>query len=265
LLGGRYPASSLIRARPSGSRRSPHFASRLARLPCFRGFSPRGEEPIPASTHGLARVLPPFTPPGGFPADRFRENLLASPKIGRLDTRVALHEVSTGRSLIVAARALAHPALRLCRWASPPGSPTTAPPKLCGFDLLPLQDFHLMDPWVPPGITNFSEGLRLSAPRQTRPEHPLRPSTQVRLLTHAPSIHNPWLSFPWAARSRNELTAGRTSAGTTASERVPRVHRRQDRGADPRPRAAGAGGRRGTSEPSDGRRGVETIRARPLG
>jgi hypothetical protein len=29
----------------------------------------------------------------------------------------------------------------------------SAPPKLCGFDLLPLQDFHLMVSWVPPGIT----------------------------------------------------------------------------------------------------------------
>ena len=30
----------------------------------------------------------------------------------------------------------------------------SAPPKLCGFDLLPLQDFHLMVSWVPPGITS---------------------------------------------------------------------------------------------------------------
>src|ERR1035437_6473514 len=27
----------------------------------------------------------------------------------------------------------------LCRWTSPPGFPLSAPPKLCGFDLLPLQ------------------------------------------------------------------------------------------------------------------------------
>src|SRR6185437_5581410 len=63
-------------------------------------------------THGLAHVLPPSAPPGGAPADRFRERLLSSPKLGRLDPRVALHEVSSGRSLIVAARALAHPAKR---------------------------------------------------------------------------------------------------------------------------------------------------------
>ena len=31
----------------------------------------------------------------------------------------------------------------------------SAPPKLCGFDLLPLQDFHLMVSWVPPGITQL--------------------------------------------------------------------------------------------------------------
>jgi hypothetical protein len=30
----------------------------------------------------------------------------------------------------------------------------SAPRKLCGFDLLPLQDFHLMVSWVPPGITS---------------------------------------------------------------------------------------------------------------
>jgi hypothetical protein len=41
----------------------------------------------------------------------------------------------------------------LCRWASPTGSPSPAPPKLCGFDLLALRDFHLTDPWEPPGIT----------------------------------------------------------------------------------------------------------------
>ena len=46
----------------------------------------------------------------------------------------------------------------LCRWASPPGFPMSAPPKLCGFDLLPLQDFYLMVSWVPPGITRRIEG-----------------------------------------------------------------------------------------------------------
>src|SRR5664279_3476526 len=48
---------------------SPHFALRLARLPCFRGFSPRGEEPFPVFSHDLVRVLPSFTPPGGASAD----------------------------------------------------------------------------------------------------------------------------------------------------------------------------------------------------
>ena len=38
---------------------------RLARLPCFRGVSPRGEELFPVSTHGLVHVPPPSTPPNG--------------------------------------------------------------------------------------------------------------------------------------------------------------------------------------------------------
>jgi hypothetical protein len=32
----------------------------------------------------------------------------------------------------------------LCRWASPPGFPMSVPPKLCGFDLLPLRNSHPM-------------------------------------------------------------------------------------------------------------------------
>jgi hypothetical protein len=89
---------------------SPRFAFQLARLPCFRGFSPRDEEPFPVSTHGLARVPPPSTPPDGAHADRVRGHLLPSPKLRRLGVRIALLEASTGRSLVVAARVLAHPA-----------------------------------------------------------------------------------------------------------------------------------------------------------
>jgi len=65
---------------------SPHFAFRLARLPCFRGFSPRGEEPFPVFSHDLERVLPSFTPPGGASTDRVWSHLLPSPLLGQLGT-----------------------------------------------------------------------------------------------------------------------------------------------------------------------------------
>ena len=48
-LRGRYPASTLLRAHPPGSRLHRALPPRLARLPCFRGLSPRGEEPFPVS------------------------------------------------------------------------------------------------------------------------------------------------------------------------------------------------------------------------
>lgn len=41
------------------------FPSRLAQLPCFRGFSPRDEEPFPVSTRVLVHVPPSSTPPNG--------------------------------------------------------------------------------------------------------------------------------------------------------------------------------------------------------
>src|ERR1017187_4491928 len=66
---------------------SPRFAFRLARLPCFRGLSPRGEEPFPVFSHDLERVLPSFTPPGGASADRVWSHLLPSPLLGQLGTR----------------------------------------------------------------------------------------------------------------------------------------------------------------------------------
>jgi len=66
---------------------SPRFALGLARLPCFRGFSPRGEEPFPVFSHDLGRVLPSFTPPGGASADRIRSRLLPSPLPSRLGVR----------------------------------------------------------------------------------------------------------------------------------------------------------------------------------
>jgi hypothetical protein len=42
----------------------------------------------------------------------------------------------------------------------------SAPPKLCGFDLLPPRDFHLMVSWVPPGITSrFTAAGKEPAPQ----------------------------------------------------------------------------------------------------
>ena len=54
------------------------------------------------------------------------------------------HEAFSGRSLVVAARALAHPAnTGLCRWASPQGSPLSVPPKLCGSTFFRFGTFTL--------------------------------------------------------------------------------------------------------------------------
>jgi hypothetical protein len=76
------PTDPSVRLSPS-----PHFAFRLARLPCFRGLSPRGEEPFPVFSHDLERVLPSFTPPGGNFVDRIRSRLLPSPLTSRLGAR----------------------------------------------------------------------------------------------------------------------------------------------------------------------------------
>jgi hypothetical protein len=53
----RFLATTGPSARLSPSLR---YAVRLAQLPCFRGFSPRGEEPFPVSIHGLVHVLSPL-------------------------------------------------------------------------------------------------------------------------------------------------------------------------------------------------------------
>ena len=76
------PTDPSVRLSPS-----PHFAFRLARLPCFRGFSPRGEEPFPVFSHDLVHVLPSFTPPDGDSADRIRNRLLPSPMTSQLGVR----------------------------------------------------------------------------------------------------------------------------------------------------------------------------------
>src|SRR5262249_7934060 len=95
----------------------------------------------------LARVPPASTPPGGLSADRFRTGLLSSPTVLWLDTRA--YFFSRHRPAV-------HSSLRPARSLTPPcgassvgfaggGSPSPAPPQLCGFDLLPPQDSHLMD------------------------------------------------------------------------------------------------------------------------
>ncbi len=58
--------------------------------------------------------------------------------------------------IVVTACTLAHPAERgFVDGLHTVGRPGRVPPKLRGFDLLPLWDFHPMDSWTPPGITSF--------------------------------------------------------------------------------------------------------------
>jgi hypothetical protein len=104
--------SALPSAHYGPVRQTVSFAElRLAARPAtlLPRFFPAGLRPFPASTHGLVRVLPSFTPPGDRHAGRaFRIGLPPSPFCGRLGSRIAVYEASSGRSLVVAARALAH-------------------------------------------------------------------------------------------------------------------------------------------------------------
>jgi hypothetical protein len=112
-LHGHYPASPLLRTHLSGSRLHHASPPRLARLPCFRGLSPRGGEPFPVSTHGRMGVPPPSTPPDGPPQGRLRGSpaAFAASESAR-HPELTSHEASSGCSLVVAARSLAHPAFR---------------------------------------------------------------------------------------------------------------------------------------------------------
>jgi len=88
-----------------------HLSTRAPTL--LRGVSPRGETPFSVFTMALAYVPPLFTPPDALAADRVPQALLSSPAHRRLDLPGFVpHEVLTERSLIVAARMLAHPAKR---------------------------------------------------------------------------------------------------------------------------------------------------------
>jgi hypothetical protein len=110
-LGGRYPASTLVRTHPSGShlRRTSPFGSRdyLASAGFLRG----ARSPSLFSPMTLAHVPPASTPPGDLPADRFRTDLLSSPTPRRLDTRTLF---LTGHHPTV------HSSLRPVRSPTPP-------------------------------------------------------------------------------------------------------------------------------------------------
>ncbi len=154
LLRGRYPASSLIRTHPSGSRlhRTSPSGSRdyLASVGFLHGArSPSLFSPITLSA--CCRPLPrrAVPPQIAFGVTYCLRPYLASSAPGFSASR-GLVQTFTRRC---GPRPCSPRHAGLCRWASPPGFPMSAPPKLCGFDLLPLRDFHLMVSWVPPGIT----------------------------------------------------------------------------------------------------------------
>src|SRR5713101_6607585 len=111
-LGGRYPASTLVRTHPPGShlRRASRLRSRdyLASAGFLRGV----RSPSLFSPMAFAHVPPPSTPPDGFPADRFRVGLLSSPHHKRLNIRDSF---VTGLLLGV------HSSLRPMRSLTPPG------------------------------------------------------------------------------------------------------------------------------------------------
>jgi hypothetical protein len=177
LLGGRYPASSLIRTRPSGSRlrrasplgsrgylasvgflhgaRSPSLFSPMTLGACCRPL-PRRAVP-PQIAFGVAYCLRRYLAGSASGAYRFRG-------LVRTFTRRCGPRPCSPRQA------------GLCRWASPPGFPMSVPPKLCGFDLLPLQDFHLMVSWVPPGITKRIDGVF-----PVREPHPCRAVAPSRM------------------------------------------------------------------------------------
>jgi hypothetical protein len=214
LLGGRCPASSLIRTRLSGSRlrRTSPSGSRgyLASAGFLRGarspslFSPMTLSacccPLPRRVaspqiafgvacclrHCLALLIEIRTEPSGARMtddDARRGMILDVSDRGARKSAVTAAPRVTGEFQSVVLASSAPGAFRflgivqtftrrcgprpcsprpagLCRWASPPGFPMSAPPKLCGFDLLPPQDFHPMVSWVPPGITRLIECIR---------------------------------------------------------------------------------------------------------
>ncbi len=159
LLHGRYPASSLIRTHPSGSRlhRTSPSGSRgyLASVGFLHGARSPSLFP-PMTLSACCRPLPRRAAPPqiafGFACCLRRYLASSAPGAFRFRGLVRTFTRRCGP------RPCSPRQAGLCRWASPPGFPFSAPPKLCGFDLLPLQDFHLMVSWVPPGITRRIEG-----------------------------------------------------------------------------------------------------------
>jgi hypothetical protein len=137
------------------------FSARLAR----RGDS--ATTLLPRAFSAGRGALPCFNPwpcpraAALYPAGWCSCRSLSRAPLAFAETETARHPDCTSRGLHWAFTRRCGPRARspclagLCRWASPAGSPAPAPPKLCGFDLLPLRDSHPMDPWVPPGITQF--------------------------------------------------------------------------------------------------------------
>jgi hypothetical protein len=89
----------------------------------------------------------------------------------------------------------------------------SAPPKLCGFDLLPLRDFHLMVSWVPPGITSRNHGV--FSVREPGPDRSECPSgaTSARLRVAGVLV---WLS-DWGAGKPVSTTGHSLPHRVTAS------------------------------------------------
>ena len=123
------------------------FSTGRGALPCFHPWPWACRRPLPRRM--------------GYPKVVFGEVLLSSPRLSRLGIRS--QRVTRPRPGVHSSLRPAHsltPLSGLCRWASPQGSPPSVPSELCGLDLLPLRDFHPMDPWVPPGITQTILGGR---------------------------------------------------------------------------------------------------------
>ena len=137
-LRGHCPASSLLRTRPPGSR-----LRRASPLDSRDYLSPR--------VFSVGRgALPCFIPwpcaraAALYPAGRRLRRSLSEAPVAFAITMAARHpERFVFRGLYWAFTLHCGPRTRsprqpgLCRWASPTGSPSPAPPKLCGFDLLP--------------------------------------------------------------------------------------------------------------------------------
>lgn len=127
-LTRRYPVSSLPRTHPPGSRLRRTMPPQLVRLPCSAGFLHGARSPSLFHSHVLACVPSLSTPP----SERTRAVVLRSPLLPFTEVVPAQR---SGLSVIEAfyraftrrygPRACSPRRARLCRWASPAGSPRT--------------------------------------------------------------------------------------------------------------------------------------------